>query len=184
MLWPSLACLGASAFAQVTTTANGPYYAVPSWDQKIATGRFVVLSNFSNEAVLDRETGLVWWKRVEESSPYIATGYCATSTKGGRMGWRLPTISEVTSLLDPSINNGAVPPLPVGHPFENIPATEQGRGFYLYSGTTLPGYPDRLLAAGWWRNITYFIDVSSFPASDSSTTNYLLCVRGGANAGR
>jgi len=49
------------AFAQ--TTAAGPYYAVPSWDQTIACTasancpRFVVLSNMNNDAVLDRETG-------------------------------------------------------------------------------------------------------------------------------
>src|SRR5262249_15328144 len=42
-------------------TANGPYYAEPSWDQMLpASTRFIVLSNFNSEAVLDRETGLVW----------------------------------------------------------------------------------------------------------------------------
>src|SRR5258706_16328966 len=43
--------------------AVGPYYATPSWDQTLpASTRFVVLSNFNSEAVLDRETGLVWEK--------------------------------------------------------------------------------------------------------------------------
>ncbi len=38
------------------TTANGPYYATPSWDQKLQCDtpatcpRFVVLSNWNNEA--------------------------------------------------------------------------------------------------------------------------------------
>lgn len=41
--------------------SNGPYYAEPSWDQKLpAATRFVVLMDWNNEAVLDRETGLVW----------------------------------------------------------------------------------------------------------------------------
>src|SRR5258706_10011688 len=50
------------------TTAAGPYYANPSWDQQLpASTRFVVLSNWidaahpsGGAAVLDRETGLVW----------------------------------------------------------------------------------------------------------------------------
>ena len=56
----------ASGPAQAQTTANGPYYATPSWDQKLQCDtlttcpRFIVLSNWNSEAVLDRETGLVW----------------------------------------------------------------------------------------------------------------------------
>src|SRR5713101_6294178 len=47
--------------APAQTTANGPYYATPSWDQTLACTtlatcpRFIVLSNFNNQAVLDRE---------------------------------------------------------------------------------------------------------------------------------
>ena len=41
--------------------AVGPYYALPSWDRKmVAVNRFVVLTNWNSEAVLDKETGLVW----------------------------------------------------------------------------------------------------------------------------
>jgi hypothetical protein len=61
------AIVGVSASTlHAQTTAVGPYYATPSWDQTIACtipsscSRFLVLSNFNNEAVLDRETGLVW----------------------------------------------------------------------------------------------------------------------------
>ena len=53
---------------QALADQAGPYYATPSWDQKIQCDaqatcpRFVVLSNWNSEAVLDRETGLVWEK--------------------------------------------------------------------------------------------------------------------------
>ena len=67
-----LIVLGVIAFgidaATAQTTANGPYYATPSWDQKLQCDnpatcpRFVVLANWSSAAVLDRETGLVWEK--------------------------------------------------------------------------------------------------------------------------
>ncbi len=55
-----LPAIAPPALAQV---ANGPYYATPSWDQSLpVTTRFVVLTNFASDAVLDRETGLVWEK--------------------------------------------------------------------------------------------------------------------------
>jgi hypothetical protein len=58
--------------ANAQTTAPGTYYAIPSWDQKLQRDtqatcpRFVVLSNWNNEAVLDRETGLVWERSRSE----------------------------------------------------------------------------------------------------------------------
>lgn len=57
--------------AVAQTTGNGPYYATPSWDQTLPSNtRFIVLSNFGGQAVLDRETGLVW-----EKSPSAAVGF-------------------------------------------------------------------------------------------------------------
>ena len=113
-----LGCAVSTATAQ--TTANGPYYATPSWDQTLPSNtRFIVLSNMGNNAVLDRETGLVW-----ERSPYqfggtweAAQDHCNALSVGNRKGWKLPTIQELGSLMDTS-----VPPtnLPSGHPFANV----------------------------------------------------------------
>ena len=59
--------LSTPVFAQ--TVANGPYYATPSWDQTLpANTRFIVLANFDNQAVLDRETGLVWHRAPSTAS--------------------------------------------------------------------------------------------------------------------
>ena len=66
-------CSVRSADAQ--TASAGPYYATPSWDQTPSSTRFVVLSNWNNEAVLDRETGLVWEKRrAHPLTPTNSTG--------------------------------------------------------------------------------------------------------------
>ena len=50
--------------------AVGPYYALPSWDRKMAAvNRFVVLTNWNSEAVLDKETGLVWERSPANTPP-------------------------------------------------------------------------------------------------------------------
>jgi hypothetical protein len=103
-------------------SSNGPYYAMPAWDQKLpASTRFVVLLDWGSEAVLDRDTGLVW-EQAPATVDQIwanARGACLNSTKGGRRGWRLPSIAELASLVDPSVSPGS-PTLPPGHPFTNV----------------------------------------------------------------
>jgi hypothetical protein len=113
-----LAVLSRPADAQIT--ANGPYYARPSWDQtQPSATRFIILSNFSSEAVLDRETGLVWERSPDATrrNRRLAASTCHDKVIGGRKGWRLPTIAELASLVDPG---QAGPALPAGHPFVDI----------------------------------------------------------------
>ncbi len=101
------------AQAQLSTTANGPYYATPSWDQKLTTNRFVILFNWNSEAVLDRETGLVWQRTPVPDRTILnpAKIKCMQAATGGRYGWRLATYHELSSLQD------STKTLPLGHPF-------------------------------------------------------------------
>lgn len=89
-----------------------------SWDQKIdeAAKRFVVLAGFGNQAVLDKETQLVWQRTPASygASWTDAANQCVSAGIGNRYGWRLPTIAELSSLA------GAGGALPVGHPFTGI----------------------------------------------------------------
>lgn len=122
-------------------TAAGPYYAPPSWDQLLQCDttatcpRFIVLSNFTGVelgpdghripttgvAVMDRETGLVWEQspNMDTHDWFGALSYCNNLTVGNRMGWRLPTLQELASLLDPSVPIPG-PALAAGHPFSNV----------------------------------------------------------------
>lgn len=152
--------------AQVTTSGNGPYYATPSWDQKITIGRFVVLTNWNSEAVLDRETGLVWDKEPATSGFNWAGAsiHCVQRTVGGRKGWRLPSIQELASLVDPTQSN---PMLPSGHPFD-VQASP------YWSSSTFVG--DATLAF-----IQFISSGTQFAANKTANTNIpAWCVRGGS----
>ena len=153
---------------EAQTTAPGPYYATPSWDQQLpAATRFIVLSNWGGAAVLDRETGLVWEKSPSTSTKNwnIAQCYCNTLAVGNRMGWRLPTIQELTSLVDPSVPSPG-PTLPAGHPFSNVQSS------FYWSATT---NADLSILAAWgvyFSNGLVMMDVLSL-------FNCVWCVRGG-----
>src|SRR5438093_7766142 len=100
----------------------------PTWDKVLSadnpadpcsSSRFKCV--MGGAAVRDNETGLVWEK---EPSPTLqiwpnARGFCATKTVGGRKGWRLSSIEELASLIDPSVPSPG-PTLPPGHPFLNV----------------------------------------------------------------
>ena len=94
----------------------------PQWGEpNDSSGRFKVLHKYNYEAVRDEETGLVW-----EQSPdaivrnwLAAQIFCNQRTVGNRKGWRLPTIQELASLIDPTVPEPG-PTLPAGHPFSNV----------------------------------------------------------------
>ncbi|MGO9613128.1 MAG: DUF1566 domain-containing protein [Dissulfurispiraceae bacterium] len=142
----------------------------PSWDQTIpGQQRFIVLANMNNEAVLDKETGLVWEQSLSTtvSTWEGAQSYCNNLTKGNRLGWRLPTIQELASLVDPSVTIG--PTLPSGHPFSTMPWFN-----YCWSATT--NALDTTLA---W--IVNFIEGTTDNVAAKNNVNgaYVWCVRGG-----
>ena len=159
--------------ARAQTTAAGPYLATPAWDQKLQCDtlttcpRFVVLSNWNSEAVLDRETGLVW-----ERSPDPATRtwdqaliHCVTRVVSDRSGWRLPSIQELLSLR--AAASGST--LPPGHPFSGVDLT------YYWSGTSRGVYAwisEFSFASG--DGVSAFTKVSAYSGA--------WCVRGGYGA--
>jgi hypothetical protein len=140
-----------------------------NWDKKLpSASRFTVLSAFGDAAVRDDETGLVWEKTLETTEmPWSdARAACADKDVGGRKGWRLPTISELASLVDPSAQSG--PPLPLGHPFTNL-LTD-----VYWSATTVADNPK----SAW----LVFFDTGKATFAFKTITFHVWCVRGGMNA--
>ena len=137
----------------------------PTWSQILpASTRFVLV--MGGVAVLDKETGLVW-----ERTPDFhliewldAQVHCNTLTVGNRKGWRLPTIQELASLVDPSVAPPG-PTLPSGHPF---------------SGLTSP-----YLSATTSGNVSTFVWAVDFTNGNvinnvnKSSEVFVWCVRGG-----
>lgn len=131
------------AMAVALVSLVSPAFAGHGPDQWSHKGpRFQVLVQFGGAAVLDRETGLVWEKSphsgaftwllspVGGGSSGGAHDHCNRLVLGGRMGWRLPTLQELTSLLDVGAPNN----LTLGHPFAVLPPWNIGE--FIWSATT------------------------------------------------
>jgi hypothetical protein len=172
-----LALLAAGFFAGLALTVNsaqadggvGPFMPQPAWDRKLpASFRFYVLSNWNNEAVLDKETGLVWERTPDPVPANWATAkyLCLNKIVSNRRGWRLPSVIELTSLIDPSVITGAS--LPSGHPFVGIQLAN------YWSATSAS-------EVAW---TAFFVGFTNGSVSESTKSDGLLgwCVRGGMSA--
>jgi hypothetical protein len=171
-----LMALGLLAGAALTASpaqavdAVGPSYAKPAWDQQIAPAdRFVVLTNWGSQAVLDKETGLVWERTptLQVTTWSNARLACTGRTIGNRKGWRLPSVVELSSLIDRSVSPG--PTLPVGHPFVGVLAAS------YWSAATYAVNP----IDAWY---VYFGDGFTGEANKTGSSGPVWCVRGGMNA--
>lgn len=154
----AVAMFAPPAAAQVGTT----------WDKLFTGGnRFSVLGGFGNQAVLDKETGLVWERSpsTTPTDPSAAHASCNTENVGGRLGWRLPTIQELASLVDQTQSS---PALTSGHPFTNVQAGQ----FACYWSATI-GDPV-------W-SVSFFSNgqVTQGSCSGGLGIAYHWCVRGG-----
>ena len=148
-----------------------------SWDMKIndVTKRFIVLPAFKSQAVLDKETQLVWQRTPDSirTAWQTADWACMNASTGGRKGWRLPSRSEFMSLIDPA----ASPPimLPAGHPFSIV--TAAGTGYYW---TSDPYNTNTVLSAGQSKAMAniYLATGGVYYSNMSGNVAIAWCVRG------
>lgn len=129
------------AATTVLVAASAHAGAAPTWDKVVTNGqsRFKVLKQFADDAVLDKETGLVWDRSPTDSLFDWDTSQtlCIGEVIGGRRGWRLPTAWELMTLSDPSADNPSLTP---GHPFQNVSIDDN-----YWSSTADPGDATRAL---------------------------------------
>jgi hypothetical protein len=157
-------------FAATALVAAGAAAKPPAWDLLIGkASRFKELKAFGGEAVLDRETGLVWQKNPAATASQWSTAMtiCLRTPTGGRGGWRLPRFEELATLIDPE--SGATP---AAHPFDAPPDD-------YWTATTY--YTD----SGPASDLVLLLDsedgATIFTAKDSTGTQIRVwCVRGGA----
>jgi len=116
--------------------------------------------------VTDNQTGLMWLKNaglVSQRDWDRAINFCEGLKIAGYNDWRLPTVKELFSLVDPSQYR---PALPEGHPFTNVQSS------------------------GYWSSSTYAFSTSSawrvgmsygyVYSNSKSSYHYVWPVRGGS----
>ncbi|MDF0675908.1 MAG: DUF1566 domain-containing protein [Nitrospira sp.] len=154
-----------------TIDKSGNHPIQNSWDENLpSASRFTVLNAFGGAAVRDNNTGLVWEQApdagIEDGG--TAVGVCLMKAVGGTRGWRLPSVVELTSLLDGS--PGAVAPFIPTSVFSGV-RVDTG----YWSATTWAETP----TSAWTVN---FSNGTVGPAGKSAASNRAWCVRGGMNA--
>ena len=158
-----------TALAETSTPPTDSQGLSQSWDKKLAgVSRFTVLSDFGGAAVRDNETGLVW-EQLPETKTVNWSGarfHCTSLKISGRMGWRLPSVHELASLVDPSVSPG--PTLPAGHPFAHAQAA------HYWSATSFAGKPTHAWNVGFVMGMVHDIKITD--------KHNVWCVRGGNNA--
>lgn len=112
----SMGLVVVSMAISVSTFADQP--AIESLPQDTGA-RFTLLGEFDREAVRDNKTGLVWERSpaLDMSDWEMAQRRCSSKHAGGGKDWRVPTVQELRTLVEPSSIDVK---LPADHPFANV----------------------------------------------------------------
>jgi hypothetical protein len=139
-----------------------------NWDKNLpSASRFTVLTNFGGAAVRDNNTGLVW-EQTPDSTTRVwvdALASCLNKNVGGTRGWRLPSVVELASLIDPSL------PVPFV-PTSAFTGVQIDTGYW--SSTAYAGNPTDAWSVGFDFAPAFFINRASHV--------HVWCVRGPMNA--
>ncbi len=117
-------------------------------------------------AVLDKNTGLVWEQAPDAgtSTWVTATFNCVNKNVGGTRGWRLPSVAELASVIDPTL---AAPFVPASV-FTGVQSAR------YWSATTSADLP----AFAW---VVFFGNGDVF-SNGKANGLHAWCVRGGMHA--
>jgi hypothetical protein len=133
------------------------------------------------ESVIDRETNLTW-ERVPQFDPRLtwdeANRHCTnrivrigTLISAPRKAWRLPTVQEFLSLIDPT---QAGPALPPDHPFTVQQSVGNFGDYWTATTVPTPGATDQPNQSTWLVNLG---NGTARETGRKSTINHTWCVR-------
>ncbi len=154
--------------AKLSTSGGGGGNHTLRWNSNL-TGTTRFTTAFPG-AVLDNNTGLVW-EQAPDATPRIwqsiadspgATNYCVNKNVGGTRGWRLPSVAELASLVDPTLSAPFVP----GTVFTGVQSAS------YWSATTNERLPD----TAW---LVEFFNGNVFFNGKGGAIPRAWCVRGG-----
>jgi hypothetical protein len=144
--------------------ANWAEWPIPNSQVDVTAGAPNLESYTDNGdgTVTDNVTGLMW-QQVVPATRYAgadAVAYCPTLTLAGHSDWRLPSVIELSSIVDlgqssPSINSTYFPSTP--------------SDWFFWSASPLAGSSSNAWYVGFFDGYTGFFDVS--------LTYYVRCVR-------
>jgi hypothetical protein len=111
-----------------------------------------------NGTVVDTKTGLTWEQSEGFPSPPLdwptAKAFCANLNLGGRSGWRLPTLKELFTLFDPTVDTTApafaVDPHAFGSPIAST----------FWSSTLVPG--TTMVWVERWDGSNFTLDTATY----------------------
>lgn len=163
-------------FAPLERLTESGCVETPVWDEIIEGPRRWV-ATMDGAAYCDRQTGLVWDARPSESRMTWeqAIAHCLNRTVGnnGQLGWQLPEINQLASLVDRNSRSCQENKicLPDGHPFkvEFDPLLPEG---LYWSVTPPPGPNNSLIQVVKFSNGTVDRDFKTSPFTKG------WCVRG------
>lgn len=127
----------------------------------------------SQDVVLDKETGLIWARNANPFGPrnwLDANTLCRELELANRIGWRLPAVEELSSIIDPRQAPLALPP---GHPFQNV---QHGSGVPAYWTASNAENPT---GAAWFVNPWRGAGPHLAGLGNKSIPGYVWPVRGG-----
>lgn len=127
----------------------------------------------SDDLIFDKETGLVWSRDanlIGQHNWLDSNTLCREFVLGNRSGWRLPSVEELSTLLDLKQTDLA---LPGGHPFINV---QYGTGIYAYWTCTNHENPG---TAAWFVNFWRGAGPHLTGLANKTTQGHVWPVRGG-----
>lgn len=154
------------SYFKLPDTGQKQSYTVTLGEDSDYDGYMPSLTNLSAETTRDNNTKLVWQRKDDQVSRdhETATLYCESLELDGYSDWRLPTVKELTTIID---FDEAAPAINEAH----FSHTAVNAGSYYWTSTVHPEDADKYF------NIDFrFGTINTL--NSSSRANHVKCVRG------